>query len=160
MTTWKPETHLAIAADSIESLRACDVYRLLDSTPTIDAMHSMICHIIDARPDLLDECRECGEEIIDERRALGDAASEWFPACRPLLTSQANTNQPRRRANNPAPFANDQEATTPQATGHDIAHDPPTARRPREAGGDRRGTRREHRPRRTRPVSGRAEPHG
>ena len=54
------ETQIAIAADSIEALRRCDVMRVLD---TYDGDAHLAEWIRDCRPDLSDEIDDCLDEI-------------------------------------------------------------------------------------------------
>jgi len=50
MDDWKPELLLPIVADSIDKLRACDVFRLLEASN--QHYVKMIEYLLDSRPDL------------------------------------------------------------------------------------------------------------
>jgi hypothetical protein len=58
MTMPRYETLIKIAADSLQALRACDVFRVLDEAPA--RMRAGLADWIAAgRPDLAAECAEC-----------------------------------------------------------------------------------------------------
>jgi hypothetical protein len=56
------ETLILIAADSLQTLRACDVYRVLDKTPEADR-DGLADWIAAGRPDLAAECAECLSDL-------------------------------------------------------------------------------------------------
>lgn len=55
---------ILIAADNIETLRVCDVYRVLDHN--IDELTNLANYITNARPDLAGEVAECVADIKAE----------------------------------------------------------------------------------------------
>ena len=62
-----PENHLKIAADTIETLRKCDVYRLLNSTRD-DDIYIIAEFITENRPEFADEVAECLADILTDNR--------------------------------------------------------------------------------------------
>jgi hypothetical protein len=58
MTMTRYETLVMIAADSLQTLRACDVYRVLDEAPAADR-DGLADWIAAGRPDLAAECAGC-----------------------------------------------------------------------------------------------------
>ncbi len=52
------ETLIMIAADNLQALRACDVYRVLSEAPAADR-DGLADWIAAGRPDLAAECAEC-----------------------------------------------------------------------------------------------------
>lgn len=52
------QTLIAISADSLQTLRACDVYRVLSEAPA-RARRGLADWIVAGRPDLAAECAEC-----------------------------------------------------------------------------------------------------
>jgi hypothetical protein len=54
------KTAIGIAADSIDKLRSCDVYRVLEWFPHIDGLAEWI---IEHRPDLKEEVLSCQTEL-------------------------------------------------------------------------------------------------
>jgi len=52
------ETLIQIAADSLQALRACDVFRVLSEAPAADR-DGLADWIAAARPDLAAECAGC-----------------------------------------------------------------------------------------------------
>lgn len=61
MSDFNPANFITIASDSIETLRKCDVYRVLNCD------YGMAVHVKDYillhRPDIVDEVDDCWEEI-------------------------------------------------------------------------------------------------
>lgn len=59
------EQSLALVADSIESLRESDVYRVLDDCleESADYMDQMATYIIESRPDLANEVNDALQEL-------------------------------------------------------------------------------------------------
>jgi hypothetical protein len=58
MTMTRYETLIAIAADNLQALRACDVFRVLSEAPA-DDREGLADWIAAGRPDLAAECAEC-----------------------------------------------------------------------------------------------------
>lgn len=61
MDDWKPENLLPIAADSIDKLRGCDVFRLLEASQKHYA--KMIEYLLANRPDLKRDIMSADWEI-------------------------------------------------------------------------------------------------
>ena len=59
------ETHVTIAADTVETLRGCDVYRLIDVAGHVNGLdpQKFADWLIGVRPDLAGEICECLREI-------------------------------------------------------------------------------------------------
>jgi hypothetical protein len=58
MTMPRYETLIMIAADSLQALRACDVFRVLSEAPAADR-EGLADWIAARRPDLATECAGC-----------------------------------------------------------------------------------------------------
>lgn len=56
------KTHILVAADSLERLRKCDVYRVLEWAPA-KKRAALAKYITNGRPDLTDEVREVMDEL-------------------------------------------------------------------------------------------------
>jgi len=67
MTTpcFRPEVAIQVAADSIDRLRACDVFRALESNR--HQLGEMVAYIINHRPDLESAVQAAWSEIQKER---------------------------------------------------------------------------------------------
>lgn len=88
MQPWNPETHLKIAADSLDKLRGQDVFRLLDSAPPA-RRNSMATFIRNGRPDLSGDVHDA---LIDvEEAGSGDAKSMIHPIDHAALLKEANS---------------------------------------------------------------------
>jgi hypothetical protein len=61
MDEWKPESLLPIVADSIDKLRGCDVFRLLEASQQHYA--KMIEYLLSSRPDLKPDIMSADWEI-------------------------------------------------------------------------------------------------
>jgi len=61
MDEWKPETLLPIVDDSIDKLRECDVFRLLEASNQHHA--KMVKYLLDSRPDLKAEIMSADWDI-------------------------------------------------------------------------------------------------
>jgi hypothetical protein len=61
MNDWKPENLLPIAADSIDKLRGCDVFRLLEASQ--QHYIKMIEYLLARRPDLTSDIASAEWEI-------------------------------------------------------------------------------------------------
>ena len=61
MQDFNPENWIRIAADSVEKLRRCDVFRVLDCryAEAVQVKEFIIAN----RPDLADEVEECWQEL-------------------------------------------------------------------------------------------------
>lgn len=57
-----PETFIKIAADSIQALRQCDVYRLLESCPP-SCIRILIVYLRKHRPEFSSEIHNCQIEL-------------------------------------------------------------------------------------------------
>jgi len=58
------ETIIRIAAQSVDKLRKCDVYRVLENADTAGVRSQMAAYIQVHRPDLAEEVDECVAEIV------------------------------------------------------------------------------------------------
>ena len=61
MDDWKPENLLPIVADSIDKLRGCDVFRLLEASQ--QHYSKMIEYLLASRPDLTSDIMSADWEI-------------------------------------------------------------------------------------------------
>lgn len=59
------ETLVTVAADTVEVLRRCDVYRLIETSENVQGVDTTAFAkwLVGRRPDLADEVRECLLEI-------------------------------------------------------------------------------------------------
>lgn len=63
---FKPELYIKVAADSIQQLRRCDVFRLIDGASSGAAATSVANYIIRNRPDLRGEVDDCLNERAND----------------------------------------------------------------------------------------------
>jgi hypothetical protein len=63
---FNPANHIKIAADSVLTLRRCDVYRVLDTAP-LDHLADMAGYLIQHRVDLHREIEDCLDSLENER---------------------------------------------------------------------------------------------
>lgn len=68
MKPGKYERAVWVAADSVERLRACDVFRVLEERPRGVGLDGLAEWIVSRRPDLVDEVQGC----LSELRAAAD----------------------------------------------------------------------------------------
>lgn len=57
----------AISADSVDRLRKCDVFRVMEAAANAGDMHGYAEWLAGERPDLAAEINECAQEIAQER---------------------------------------------------------------------------------------------
>lgn len=58
-----PESFIRIAADNIQSLRKCDVYRILECADMACQIESVSSYILANRPEFTGEVEECLSDL-------------------------------------------------------------------------------------------------